>query len=192
MTRYIFPIFILIIAIATYELYIQPLYGEIGRSLAKEVEVRAALVEVDTAQAKLDEITRRYESFPKDANERLSQIIPESVDPIRLLIDTTAFIERNGFSAKSLKVSENTGKIGGATPVAPYQTHVITFTLSASYDTFREFLRELEASLALRDVVDVSFVVVPSSSAGGEASVGERPELLIHDYTVRIVSYSLH
>lgn len=192
MTRYIFPIFILLVAIATYGLYIQPLYGEIGRSLAKEVEVKAALVEADTAQAKLDEITRRYESFPKDAEKRLSQILPESVDPIRLLIDTTAFLERNGFSAKSLKVSESTGKIGGVTPVAPYKTHIITFTLSASYDTFREFLRELEASLALRDTVEVSFVALPSSYAGSGASVPGRPELAINDYTVRVVGYSLH
>lgn len=186
MTRYLFPILIVICAIVTYELYIQPLYLEIGPALAREAEMEAALLEADAAQAKLDEIAERYESFPIDATERLAEIIPETIDPIRLLIDATAFLERNGFSAKSLTVVEGMGGTGDGSS-ASYRTHTISFTLSASYDTFREFLHTLEASLAFRDTATVTFTTASSANA----RVGGKPELAIHDYNIQITSYSL-
>lgn len=186
--RYIFPIFIVLLAIATYQFYIRPLNEEIKAALLKEADVKAALVETDTAQATLDEIAKRYESFPSDAVDRLSEIIPEKVDPIRFLIDTTAFLERKGFPAKSLVVDPVGGESGEGVPVAPYQKHFVTFTISASYDTFREFLHALETSLMFRDPVNVSFT---SSPAVG-ANEGGNPEFAIHDYVVRITSYSLH
>lgn len=187
MRHYILPVFIVLLAIVTYKFYIQPLYGDIGRARAKEAEVKSALVETDTAQAKLEEIKKRYESFPPDADERLSQILPEKIDPIRLLIDTTAFLERNGFPAKSIGVSDTRGTEGG-TSRAAYQTHTITFSLSGSYDTFREFLHALEASLALRDLVEVSFTTARASSGANDRG---RPETAIHEYNIRVTSYSL-
>jgi hypothetical protein len=188
MTRYIFPIFVVLLAIAMYELYIQPLQRDIGRAYAKEAEVQVALKEADTAQATLDEIAKKYESFPSDAEARLAEIIPEKIDPIRLLIDTTAFLEHNGFSAKSLAVSGDSSGGGEDTPQGSYQTHHIAFTLSASYDTFREFLHVLESSLALRDAANVSFSTAP---VGANANEGGRPESIIHTYSIQITSYSL-
>jgi hypothetical protein len=185
MTRYIAPILLLLLAVAINGFYIQPLYKDILAARAKEVEVNRALSEVETAQAKLDEITKRYESFPTDADAKLAQIFPEKIDPIRLLIDTTAFLEKNGFSAKGITVSDGFGASEGGGQ--PYRAHAISFTLTASYETFKGFLHVLEGSLALRDLSTLSF----SSGASVDASGKIRPDSALHDYAVQVTSYSL-
>jgi len=183
MIRYIAPTLLLLLAVAINGFYIQPLYGDILSARVKEAEVKKALTEVETAQAKLDEITRRYENFPLDADMKLAEIFPEQIDPIRLLIDTTAFLEQNGFPVRSVAVS-GSSEVGGD---QPYRTHAISFSLTASYDTFKGFLHTLEKSLALRDLATVSFASGASADAGGNA----RAESTVHDYTVQITSYSL-
>ncbi|OGZ07980.1 MAG: hypothetical protein A3C13_03205 [Candidatus Lloydbacteria bacterium RIFCSPHIGHO2_02_FULL_50_11] len=186
-TRYILPILILLLAVTTYKLGIEPLYEDIHVALVKEAEVKAALVEADAAQERLNEIAKRYESFPPDAEQRLSEIIPEKVDPIRLLAETTVFLERNGFSAKSLAVStDDNGSGEGGNTGGLYRTYLISFTIPASYDIFRTFLRTLEDSLALRDSADVSFGATSISGTRGRS-----PELYLYDYNVQIVGYSL-
>ncbi|MDO8521648.1 MAG: hypothetical protein Q7S52_06045 [bacterium] len=184
MNRFLYPTLLILLAMALYLLYTKPLYIELHGQLAKEAEVKAALVEADKAQEQLDEIRKRYESFPSDANERLNQLLPERIDPIRLLIDSTAFLERNGFSAESLVITTDDGTDND---VAPYRTHTISFPISASYDTFREFLRLLEQSLVLRDTSSVSFTTAVETTGARVA----RPELLIHNYNLQIIGYSL-
>lgn len=186
MNRFLYPTILIVLAVAVYLLYTKPLYAELKRGLAKEVEVKAALVEADKAREQLDAIRERYESFPPDANERLDQLLPEKIDPIRLLIDSTAFLERNGFSADSLSIAYGGGE--GKDDNAPYRTHMISFSIAASYDTFREFLRVLERSLVLRDTSSVSF----TTSLGIAGVRTARPELQIHTYNLQIIGYSLH
>lgn len=185
MRRLLYPTLLLVLATAVYLLYTKPLYRELEEQFAKEAEVKAALLEADKAQAKLDEIKARYESFPPDADSRLNQLLPVTIDPIRLLIDSTAFLERNGFSAESLNVSG--GGEGGEKTDGPFRTHSVSFSISASYDTFREFLHTLESSLVLRDTSTVSFTASPGTSSTPSA----RPELAIHTYNLQIVGYSL-
>jgi len=182
MKRFLFPVLLIMLAIAVYILYTDSLYAELKYQLAKEVEVKAAVVEAEKAQVKLEEIKRRYESLPPDADEKLAQLLPETVDPIKLLIDASAFLERNGYSAKTVRVSYDDAAGGGS-----YRKHKISFSISASYDMFREFLHELESSLMLRDTSRVSFTVVDSLGR----QVYSRPEHVIHTYNVEIIGYSL-
>ena len=69
MSRYIFPIFLVLLALAIAQFYIRPLYAETQHQLIKETEVSTALAEADTARAQLDKIAENYKSFPPDANE---------------------------------------------------------------------------------------------------------------------------
>jgi len=185
MTRYLAPTLLLLLAVAINGFYIQPLYGDILSVRVKEAEVKKALTEAETAQAKLDEITKRYENFPLDADKKLAEIFPEQIDPIRLLIDTRAFLEENGFPAKVVTVSDGLG--AGEGNSGPYRTHAISFSLTASYDTFKGFLHALEGSLALRDLSTISF----GSATNADASGSARADSTVHDYTIQVTSYSL-
>ncbi len=186
MTRYIFPILLVLLSVLIYAFSIEPLlYGEIPQVIAKEKGLTDALATAANAQVKLDAIAKSYASFPPDAAERLAEILPEKIDPIRLVIETNAFMAHNGFSPKSLTIGQDAGGNEGD---GSYKTHVITFSIAASYDTFREFLHVLESSLVLRDLSSVSFTTVSE----GVADLGTRPELAIHNYKVQAIGYSLH
>lgn len=184
MTRFILPALITLLAVLVYGFYAHPLYVEVQDQRMNEAELKAALVEADTARAQLDAIAKRYEGFPPDATEKLAEILPEKIDPIRLLIETTTFLERNGFPAKGLTISVDQKNTESN---MPYRTHDITFSISASYDSFRQFLHILERSLALRDLSAISFTSAPV--AASDTSVG--PELAVHEYNIRVVGYSL-
>lgn len=184
MSRYFFPIFLILLAFVVYQFYVRPLYAQVERQLAKEIELKTALTEADTAHAQLDKIDKSFKAFPLDATKKLDEIFPETIDPIRLLIDTTAFLQRNGFPPRRLSVSTAFGesKSSGA-----YQMHNISFAITATYDTFREFLHVLEGSLALRDLTSVSFTA--GTSLGNDPS--SRPEFAVHEYNILLTSYSL-
>ncbi len=183
MKRFLYPTVLILLAMAVYILYTEPLYVKLKQQLAKETEVKAAIVEAEEAQTKLAEIKRRYESFPPDADAKLAQILPERIDPIKLLIDASTFLERNGYSAKSLSIEYDDSKSGSS----PIRKHKISFSISASYDMFREFLRALESSLVLRDTSVVSFTVADPSGR----QIVSRSEHAIHTYNILITGYSL-
>lgn len=181
MKRFLVPTILILLAMAVYILYTEPLYLELKRQLAKEEAVKAAIVEAEQAQEKLREVKQRYESFPPDADEKLSQLLPERIDPIKLLIDASEFLERNGYSAKSVTVDFDDAEAS----TAPYRKHKINFSISASYDMFREFLHAMESSLVLRDAGAVTFTVVNSQG------VPARSTQAIHTYNVQVTGYSL-
>jgi hypothetical protein len=169
-----------------YEFSIQPLFGEIDTLLVKEEEIKAAIVQADAAEERLATLKRRYESLPPDADLRLSEIIPETVDPIRFLIDKKAFLDKTGFAVKALSVSANAVSSTESNPDG-YQSHTATFTLSGTYDVFRNFLRTLESSLVLSDPTNISFTTAPTVGT----IVGGKPELATHDYIIQVTGYSL-
>lgn len=91
--------------------------------------------------------------------DRLEKLLPSNIDNIRLIIEISKIAERNGLVAKSISV----GDMMKATPDtigadnSPYGTLALKFTVSSSYPTFLNFLKDLENNLRLLDVTDISF-----------------------------------
>lgn len=182
MTKFIFPTLLIILGMLIYGMYTAPLREEIKKQLARETEVRAALADAEKAHEQLDAIAKRYENFPPDAERKLGQILPSHIDPIRLLIDTTEFLERNGFSSESVSIAD-TGGGGSNKNTSSYREHRISFSVSATYDTFRKFLRTIESSMALRDTSTLSFTTGDPDN--------DSPALAVHTYNIQVVGYSL-
>ncbi len=186
MSRYIIPIFLTIIASAMYVVYLDATYQQIQVQLAKEQELLTYLADAKDARDKLDKIAAEYEAFPANADERLNVMLPDTIDPVKLIVDVNDVVEKHGMIAKNPSVSmesedpKNPGK---------YRKSTISFGVSATYPGFRTFLRALESSLALRDFSDVSFTANASASGAGPAQV--RPEFVVYEYTVIVSSYSL-
>lgn len=179
MNRYITPIIFLLLAGGLYVLYIDPSYQQIKRGIAREEELKNHLIDAGTAQEKINALKMRYESFPAGADQSLRALLPDAIDPTRLIVDMNAVVERRGLVMKGPSVS-----LKGQNSESGVVAHQVSFNVSAPYTVFRELLRDLEASLALRDIADVSF-----DSVGG--SYGVSPELVVHSYNLNLTTYSL-
>lgn len=187
MIRYIVPVFFLILSVAVYLSYIDPTYIEIQKALAREKELVGYIEDAKTAQEKIDDLKTQYAAFPPGSDRALHALIPDSIDPTRLIVDMDAVITQFGLVMKSPGVTiESVG--GDGSPLTKYR---VTFSVRAPYPVFRNFLRDLESSLALRDVGNISFTSGGATSKETELSSGNTP-FSTHEYMLNIITYSLH
>ncbi len=167
-------------------MYIDSAYGQIQISLAKKDAIEKSIVDAQTAKEKIEHLAAVVSGFPQDYQVKLRALLPDSIDPTRLIIEVNAMAVSNGLhiTTPTVAVIANTKK----TPL-PYVRHTVTFTVRTTYSGFRTFLRDLEGNLSLRDVSSLSF---NSQETDQDALQYRSPELVPHDYTVVLVTYSLH
>lgn len=179
MNRYIVPIFFLLVSVALYLSYISPTYIEIQKALVREHELSGYIADAKTAQVKIDALKAQYAAFPAGADQALHALLPDSIDPTRLVVDMDAVVSKLGLVMKSPNVALEAGTDG-----SPLDVYRVSFSVSAPYAVFRDFLHNLEASLALRDMGTLSFKTSDSGGSTGPNAV--------HDYGLSISTYSLH
>lgn len=180
MTRYIAPIIFLLLSVSLALSYIDPTYTEILKALERERELAGYIADAQTAQTKLDNLKEQYAAFPAGADDALHVLIPDSIDPTRLIVDMDAVIGKLGLTMKSPGVAVESG-----VDESSLTTYRVDFSVNASYPVFRTFLHDLEASLALRDMGSITF-----HTAGVGSNEFNGPSAL-HDYSLSITTYSL-
>jgi hypothetical protein len=180
MTRYIAPVMFLMLSVALYLAYIDPMYIEVQKALVREQELVAYIADAKTAQSKIDDLKAQYSAFPPGADQALRVLIPDSIDPLRLIVDMDAVIGKLGLVMKGPGVMVEPS--GEGSPLVKYR---VNFSVSAPYSVFRNFLHDLEASLALRDMGSIAFTV---GGAGGTEFTGVNA---VHTYSLNITTYSL-
>lgn len=181
MNRYVVPVMFLLLSVALYLAYIDPTYIEIQKGLGREQVLVGYIADAKTAQAKIDDLKAQYAAFPAGSDQALHVLIPDSIDTTRLIVDMDAVVGKLGLVMKSPSVSLEAGVDG-----SPLDMYHVSFGVSAPYSVFRDFLRGLEASLALRDMGSMSFT---AHGVGGNEFTGPNA---VHDYGLVITTYSLH
>lgn len=184
MIRYVAPVIFLLLSVAIYLSYIDPMYIETQKTLARERELDGYIADAKTAQLKIDNFEAQYAAFPPGSDRVLQVLLPDLIDPTRLIVDMDAVITRFGLVMKSPGVMIETSDVGSS--LVKYR---VSFSVRAPYPVFRNFLRDLESSLALRDMGSITFT---SGGAGkwGDLSSSNSP-LSVHEYMLNITTYSL-
>lgn len=186
MNRYAIPLFLMIISSAIFARYILPSYQDIKQQLAKEEEIKGYLVQAKEAQGKLDELKSQYKAFPVDADKKLNVLLPDSIDPLKLVIDVNNVAKRHGLEIISPAVARDAENPKSTVRFAKY---TLKFKVTSTYPVFYELLADIQKSLALRDFSGVSFTAAPGPET---ASTVSRPEIALLDYQVELTSYALH
>lgn len=167
-----------------FVVWIDAPYKDIAIQREKANVIRGYIVDADNANEQLQKIGAEYAAFPADGDRRLQVLLPKQVDSVRLIIDVNEVALRHGMSVN--------GPVSGKAPhdetkPEQYVAYSLSFRTTATYKVFRDFLTDLERSLALRDISSVGF-----SSSALDSAVPQSPELAVFNYNVNIVSYGLH
>ena len=186
MNRYITPLIIVTVALSVYVLFINQMYKDIQQQLVKVQELEAHLADAKTAREKLDQIALSYQAFPIDADQKLNVLLPDRIDSVKLIVDVESVASRHGLVLTSPSV---TGGVVNPNSTDNYVKHSISFKVSSTYPLFREFIADVEKSLALRDFSGVSFI--STVTAENQSTSIVRPEFVVFDYQVELMSYSL-
>lgn len=161
--------------------YVDPTYTdpEIGiKALNIEKErYDTALTNSKNLQIERDKFLDQYNGIDSRDRENLLKALPDNIDNVRLIIDIDELAKKYGmrirnFTTNTKEASDVIGADSG-----PKGTLTLSFTTTASYNTFLAFSRALEQSLRIIDISSISF-----------ASSNSNP---LYDYNVTIKTYWL-
>lgn len=198
--KLISPILFLVISVVIFFVVIDPLYGEV-RQLKSDVSTyNIALDNSTELQKTRDSLLNTYKNVKQEDRDRLEHFLPSTIGNIELILEIEKIANLHGmpigdikFDTKSLEDNKDTSNSIGvvtvdddATANLPYGIFPMEFIVEGRYDTFLEFLKDLEHNLRLVDVKSISFKVpnqVQSSNNPGDPN--------IYSYTLKVETYWL-
>ena len=196
MKRLVLLLFFLV-SIGLFVVIVDPVYKENKVLLEERGKLDEALAKARELEQAYKDLEERASSISVEDYERLQRFLPDRVDNVRLILDIDQIARRYGLTITGLSfqkkeeqprpspqaaqrsafaqpVVEENGVI--ATKDVQLQSLRFQFTVSSSYVQFLSFLRDLEKSLRLVDIVGIQF---------------EAPEEDFYDFKVEIATYWL-
>ncbi len=186
-----FPILSILIAVLIFIYAINPLYAEVTSLKSDILVYNTALDNSTSLQRTEDELLTTYNSILEKDKDRLSILLPDSVNNIQLILQIERIANIHNMPVKDFKFDQVTSAQKGASIVAtsvstdnrPYGVFPIQFTTEGTYKDFALFLKALEANLRLADIKEVSFVV-PGPVEG-------KTDSNIYKYSMKVETYWL-
>lgn len=168
MLRSFAPLLAIIVSIGIFFLYIKPMYDEISSIQDETTEYGEAVAKASEFNQLLSNLTSKRNSLTAGNLERLEIAVPDSIDPVRILVDIEAIAEQNRMVLGNVTVSgldqtrgDTEGEFGtnivAAISEDDFEKSSITFNVVGTYDRFKAFLANLEQSLTLFEVSELSF-----------------------------------
>jgi Tfp pilus assembly protein PilO len=165
MSSLLFPLLSVSTAIVLFFFFLRPTYGEIGAAREEVAHLRSTLDSAQEIQLERDRLVSKYNAIPVADLERLEKILPDHVDNVRLILEIDTVAKGYGMTLNDLIITESkqidssnssTKGVGGA-GTAPLGIVTFSFRTSSSYETFLQFLQDLEHSLRIVDITSLSF-----------------------------------
>lgn len=171
------PIILIVVSIAIFFFFIDPQYKAVQDLKAEVAENEKTLDLAKELREKREELRDRFNQISEEEKRELEKLLPDTVDNVRLIIDINNIAEEYGIVIRNIQIDsgnedvvENTRVVenefdginrgSGLSYVDTSQVGVIgfSFTVTAEYDIFIEFLKDLEEALRIVDVrtVDIS------------------------------------
>ncbi len=161
--RFLIPVILLAAAIGLFAVYTNPAYQNIKLVQVQVGAYSDALDKAKQLKEVRDQLLSRRNTFAPEDMQKLERILPNNVDNIRFVIDINNIAARHALSlsnvavgtvsdSKSARSALSVGKSGD-----PVGSATVGFSLTADYDTFLQFLQDVEHSLRIVDVQSLDF-----------------------------------
>ncbi len=205
--KFVVPIILITISVLSFLFFTNPTYKEIKDMKVTLDSYNSALNNAQELQKDRDELSAKYSTLSASDLKRLSQLLPDSADNIRLIIDLQRMAQAYGmtisstkFDAKSKKAASETNPnaliAASATDVTQaskdYGIFDLEFATVAPYENFLKFIKDVESSLRLSDIQSIEFSA--DSPVGTKTPVGISPGNTGpngYSYTIKLRTYWL-
>ena len=176
MTRIIISILALVVAGAVFFLYTQPTYDTVLAQRAQAAHYDEALQKANELQALKQSLLSRYNTFDPAQLDRLQKLLPDHVDNVRLVLDLDNLAGKYGFGLANVTIQnpndetsaaqKKIGVVGGTSQA--YDSLTLRFTVRGTYQNFTRFLEDLESSLRIVDIEQLSITPEANVAKGAE------------------------
>lgn len=194
MIRLILATIAFIAAGAIFFLYTQPAYDTVQATQAQIAQYNAALDKATELQQLKQSLLARYNAFDPNSLARLQKLLPDHVDNIALILDLDSIASRYGLAMQNVDIATSdsqtptnqtpVGAIGGSNQA--YDSLTLTFSTQGTYDSFIQFLTDLETSLRIVDLV--SLTISPAAAANGPQGPSSQSS---YNYNITLRTYWL-
>lgn len=152
----------------------RPVWSNVASLRAEQAAVSDALARLKDLQGLRDNLLKTYNSIPRSKIDRLYDLLPPKPDSGNILVmlekltrDRNIRLRRVEFIKEANLTAQSAGAGKIINKDAPkFNTISYSFTVSASYESFRSLLSAMEKNLRIIDVTDISF-------AGGASNLFE-------------------
>lgn len=128
-----------------------------------------------------DSLISKKASISNEDQDRLSKLLPDNVDNVKLILEISNIAEKRSLSIRNIALENDSNKSNkDNTIIGPdnslYGTVSLKFSVISSYESFLDFLNDIENNLRLVDVTDISFTATEGN---------------FYEFTFNIVTYWL-
>jgi Tfp pilus assembly protein PilO len=159
-------LFNLLLAASSFALYyvvIGPLYSGIGSVWQPEqgitqleqtnIDYGNTLSQADSLVKQATTLRTQYNSIPETTKQNMKLMVPDSVDPVRLVSELTNLGIQTGIPIDTITYAP------GQNTSDTYGSYRVSFTVKTSYPRFKELMHNIETSLRLLSVQNVTFTL---------------------------------
>ncbi len=154
-------IVIVLLSVGIFYTFTSPVYDEVKALRVSAGEYRNVIDNISRIAETRDALLVNYESIPSVEIDRLSKVLPDNIDAVRLALDLDTIAGRYGVAVKDVQVEtkpdQNSATISLPNGSAGYQSATVSFSFVSNYQNFIRFLGDLEKSLRIMDVKSVTF-----------------------------------
>jgi Tfp pilus assembly protein PilO len=191
MFRIIGPILSILIAGAAIFFFVKPMFVEIQAVQAETKGYTDAIDKATQFNVLLASLLEKKNSFSTRELDRLETLVPDQIDGVRALVDLERLATSHGLlfsrvtvdlAGEGIEDSEESSKDVADGSVVQLQNGLraldIEFSVVGGYSQFKSFLEDVERSLVLMDISELTF----------QTQVGE---LTNYNVTVRLYGMSV-
>lgn len=159
------PIILIAISIGTFFMYINPNYqgdnlGGDVRSIkslqAEDEQYQTALNNTEEINMKRQDLVDKQGQISPTDLAKLELLMPDSVDNVSLVVNINQIAQNHGLVLKNIKLDPVIKSDTNQSQNTKTGTLGLSFSVSTSYNNFYAFLSDLENSLRLVDITDLS------------------------------------
>ena len=170
MKKYASIIYI-VLAAGIFFTFTDPQYKEVQTLLEEKAENEEMLEKANELTRKRQDLSDKYAAISEDEKQELLKVLPDTVDNVRMILDMTNIADNAntnyGIILRAVSVSGDLDELSGATNIRDNSNVIdktsnnvgvinVKFSFSTSYETLKAFMRDLENSLRVMDIVDFS------------------------------------
>jgi hypothetical protein len=170
MNRILTPIILVVLAVGLFMVYTNDEYANIPKLQESLSSYQEALAQSQEVLELRNKLLQERNNLPADGLQRLEQLLPDSIDSIKLILNVNDVAVRHHMQVTHIMLEgDNTkpapsaatpdGSVGTALggDATPLGSVSLSFSVKSDYNDFRLFLEDLEQSLRLMDVQVISF-----------------------------------
>ncbi len=193
--KFIFPFLLLLISGLLFFFVANPMYSDVTKLRADVDAYNIALSNSTNLQKTRDDLLSRYKNITQEDKDRLDRFLPNTVNNIKFILEIERLASLHNMPLNNIKfeppqqqtAAQNGTPVTANDPSAakPYGVFPIEFTTQGNYDTFVQFIKDVEHNLRLVDVKSVAFNVPaqPVKPTDGDPN--------IYTYTLKVETYWL-